>query len=78
MTIKKIALSSAVILTAAASSFAANAADTIRIATEGAWAPFNTSWCPNVLWISFSTKAGSLDILVTFIDDSINVKHRLG
>lgn len=41
MTIKKLALSSAVILTAAASSFAVNAADTIRIATEGAWAPFN-------------------------------------
>lgn len=41
MTIKKLALSSAVILTAAASSFAASAADTIRIATEGAWAPFN-------------------------------------
>lgn len=41
MTIKKLALSSAVILTAAATSLTANAADTIRIATEGAWAPFN-------------------------------------
>lgn len=41
MNIKKLALSSAVVLTAAASSLSVNAADTVRIATEGAWAPFN-------------------------------------
>ncbi len=41
MKLKKIALGSAVLLSAAVSSFSAQAADTIKIATEGAWAPFN-------------------------------------
>lgn len=41
MNLKKLAISSAVLLTAAASSLSVNAADSIRIATEGAWAPFN-------------------------------------
>lgn len=41
MNLKNLAISSAVLLTAAASSLSANAADTVRIATEGAWAPFN-------------------------------------
>ncbi len=41
MSIKKLALSSAVMITAAAASLSVNAADTVRIATEGAWAPFN-------------------------------------
>lgn len=41
MKLKKLALGSAVLLSAAVSSFSAQAADTVRIATEGAWAPFN-------------------------------------
>ncbi|TBR44236.1 transporter substrate-binding domain-containing protein [Marinomonas agarivorans] len=41
MILKKIALSSALILGASLSSISGVAADKIRIATEGAWAPFN-------------------------------------
>lgn len=41
MTLKKIALSSALILGASFSAISGVAADKVRIATEGAWAPFN-------------------------------------
>lgn len=41
MTLKKIALGSALLLGASLTSISGFAADKIRIATEGAWAPFN-------------------------------------
>ncbi|MCB5160942.1 transporter substrate-binding domain-containing protein [Marinomonas algarum] len=41
MKLKKLALGSALLLTAALSTVTAQAADKVRFATEGAWAPFN-------------------------------------
>lgn len=41
MKLKKIVLGSALLLTAAISSVSVQAADKVRFATEGAWAPFN-------------------------------------
>jgi len=41
MKLKKIAIGSALLLTASLTSVSALAADKVRIATEGAWAPFN-------------------------------------